>query len=189
LGIRQPLLGGVKLSAGGPQPGGDLPAAGQGALGSLRQVPGHARQFRVVGAAGADRARERGGRRLRQVAEEAQSGLLRRVLVLQFLDRVPQSLQVGSQPRGVLAYRVGPEPAVHLDLKQRHPGSAHRDADRGLVRARRQRSDLDAPEARGHVHLPRARHPRAVPEDSHSNDGRFQPAGRDVARFGFLCHA
>jgi hypothetical protein len=181
LGPCQPLLGGVELAAGDPHPGRDLPAPGQPALGPVRQVPGHPGQLPVLGPARADRARERGGRRLRQVAEEGQPSLLRRVLVLQLPDQVPQPLHIGAQPRGVLADRVGPEPAAHLDLEQRRPGPAHRDANRRRVRRRRQRPDLHAPEARGHLRRPGAHDPRPVPEDGHPGDRRVYPAGR---RFG-----
>ena len=185
LGRGQARLGGGELPLGGALAGGDLAPFRERARSGRGQVAGHARQLVVAGPAGADRPREGGGSGLRQVAEEAEPGLLGGILVDELLHRVAPALDLGPQPRGLLAQRLGADPAAHLDVEQGEVAAAGGDADAGGVDRGRKIPDDDRSRPGRQLGHAGAQYPRAVPEHGHAGDRRVhrlvsrpRPCGR-----------
>ena len=170
----QALLGGFEFALGGAPAGSYVTAAAERAAGVGGQVTGHPGQVVVIGAAEAHRPGQGRGGRFGQVAEEAQPGLFGGVLVVEFLDQVTAALDLGAQPRGFLAQRVGAVAAVDLDVQQGQARPAGRDPDRGGIQAGRQASDDHRPQPRFDVHRAGALDAGAVPEYGHGHDRRVQ---------------
>ena len=137
------------------------------------QVAGHARQLVVAGPPGADRPGERGGGRLRQVAEEAEPGLLGRVGVVELLHRVAPALDVGPQLRGLTRAAARRRPGGCTSTLSR-ARSCPRAATRTLDGSRAVREVGDGHRVPGPAALRSRRcgYPRAVREDGHAGDRR-----------------
>ena len=135
-------------------------------------MAGHLGEVVVAGAAGPHRPRKCRSGRLGQVAQEVQAGLLGGVLVVERLDAIAASVDLRTQPGGLLAQRIGAVATVYLDVQQGQIPPAGRDAHRRRIRAGRQVADHHGPQPRLHAHRAAALHAGAVPEDGHGRDRR-----------------
>ena len=170
----QALFGGFELPAGGAAARADLAAAAQRARSVSGQVTGHPGKVVVVGAAEPHRPRKCRSGRLGQVACEVQARLLGGVLVVERLDRIAASVNLRTQPRGLLAQGIGAVATVYLDVQQGQIPPAGRDANRRRIRAGRQVADHYSPQPRLYAHRAAALHAGAVPKNGHGRDRRIK---------------
>ena len=168
----QALLGGLQFPLGGASARADLAAAAERCRGVSGQMTGHPGEVVVAGAAEPHRPRKCRSGRLGQVAQEVQAHLLGGVLVVERLDGIAASVDLRTQPGGLLAQGIGAVATVYLDVQQGQIPPAGRDAHRRRIRAGRQVADHHGPQPRLHAHRAAALYAGAVPEDGHGRDRR-----------------
>ncbi len=137
-------------------------------------MTGHPGKVVVAGAAEPHRPRKCRSGRLGQVTGEVQARLFGGVLVVERLDRIAASVNLRTQPRGLLAQGIGAVATVYLDVQQGQILPAGRDANRRRIRAGRQVADHDSPQPRLYAHRAAALHAGAVPENGHGRDRRIK---------------